>query len=700
MFIKFDDFINESNKNFVNKFMSKIDKTENSVNEAFLTKDLERVLSLTAKYIGKYTKSKISMAKAEEVNSRTSPKPYIAYKYYLEDGRAFRLNWLVGQTSGTMYSFSIYTAFNYERPVLEVVIPSGFGIGMILPTIVKALRDPKKDITIQDFVNAASMRGNIQESFGYDMFESSDFTDFEIDEYSDEVITYTIDESIETESINEAYKSQLSDEEIARRDELTGRGKKGRTPEETAEMEFLKAASSYKALWVYEFDELIEELRTNQNGVWFRYIKKDGSSRLAHGTTNHELIIQDGGTPPKVKDSEDTKFDGEKITKTVAKNSPYVNYWDLGKHNWGQFERGKLVAKQTKTPSKPVKTRTTTAEERQRRDYLNSLGKKRRTPAEEAELQNLLAKQRGLDTFVTEKDIIVKNIRPKHDEVDLLTLQKMEAVDKIVNAMKFSGDEQFDAIERNVLLMAKAKRTALLITGQAGVGKTYTVTKTLESVGVEKGSGYVHIKGKATAVAIYEALYRYKDRIVIFDDCDSAFADPDAVNILKGALDTSKVREISWYNSKNFVVDDMTQAEIQAKHDESVENGKPMYPQAFEYSGRVIFISNIPIQKFATNDKLKSLLSRSLALDVSLSPTEMRSRLIKILPKIEPEYSMEIKNGVVELLDKYLAAGIVSMIDFRSFIKALPTYESCMSFSEQVRYRIVYNEAFKTYETD
>jgi hypothetical protein len=66
------------------------------------------------------------------------------------------------------------------------------------------------------------------------------------------------------------------------------------------------------------------------------------------------------------------------------------------------------------------------------------------------------------------------------------------------------------------------------------------------------------IKGAMTALGLYAQLYKYSDKknVLIFDDCDSVFADELALNILKAALDSGKTRKICWNSDSRLLRDE------------------------------------------------------------------------------------------------------------------------------------------------
>lgn len=200
----------------------------------------------------------------------------------------------------------------------------------------------------------------------------------------------------------------------------------------------------------------------------------------------------------------------------------------------------------------------------------------------------------------------------------------------------------FKAIELYTIQVAKGKSNSLIITGLAGVGKTATVTDTLKSIGMIADVHYYKSTGTVTTAALYEILFKHRSKLIIFDDCDAVFKEPDSINILKGALDTYDIREISKHTKGNtFDSTNMSDLEIQTKWEEN----ERILPNRFEFKGRVIFISNLPEEKFDD-----ALISRSLHVDVHLNKQEIISRMKDIMSKMLPDVPMDKKEEALEYL--------------------------------------------------
>lgn len=107
-------------------------------------------------------------------------------------------------------------------------------------------------------------------------------------------------------------------------------------------------------------------------------------------------------------------------------------------------------------------------------------------------------------------------------------------------------DEIMEDITDVVNAVALGNVNGMMLSGKAGTGKTHTVTSALE----KQSCHYVMISGSTSTPGIVETLYDNNNGVIVFDDCDSVFDEQESRNILKAALDTKKVRTIS-YMKKN-----------------------------------------------------------------------------------------------------------------------------------------------------
>ncbi len=205
---------------------------------------------------------------------------------------------------------------------------------------------------------------------------------------------------------------------------------------------------------------------------------------------------------------------------------------------------------------------------------------------------------------------------------------------------KFGINTRFEFVEKLVNMVAAGVQPSAVITGEGGLGKTYTVTKTLETNGFKDISDladfqvgavintrkcFTMVKGYSTAKGLYRTLFENNKSIIVFDDCDAVLKDPVALNLLKGALDSYGKRIISW-NA------DMRDEDL---------------PRSFNFEGRVIFISNM------TQDSIdQAIRSRSMLIDLSMSADQKIDRM-SFIAKSEsfmPEYDNKVKQDALDLI--------------------------------------------------
>jgi len=225
-----------------------------------------------------------------------------------------------------------------------------------------------------------------------------------------------------------------------------------------------------------------------------------------------------------------------------------------------------------------------------------------------------------------------------------------------VKESEFGINQRFGFVEQMVDMVGTRTLPSAVITGEGGLGKTYTVVKTLESAGftnltdlsnfavgakVNKSKSYTLIKGFSTAKGLYRTLFENNGMVLVFDDCDSVLKDPVAVNLLKGALDSYSKRYISW-------MADMRDDDL---------------PKSFEFTGSVVFVSNMALDKID-----QAIRTRSLVVDLTMSEEQKVERMSVIANSDEflPEISSTAKSHALAFLKAN--AGSIPNMSLRSLI--------------------------------
>jgi hypothetical protein len=239
---------------------------------------------------------------------------------------------------------------------------------------------------------------------------------------------------------------------------------------------------------------------------------------------------------------------------------------------------------------------------------------------------------------------------------------------------RYGINERFSFVEKLVNMVANNIQPSAIITGEGGLGKTFTVVKTLESNGFKDISDlsefdigavintrkcFTMVKGFSTAKGLYRTLYENNRSIIVFDDCDAVLKDPVALNLLKGALDSYGKRIISW--NADMRDDDL--------------------PRSFNFEGRVIFISNM------NQDRIdQAIRSRSMMIDLSMTAEQKIDRMEYIAESADflPEFSLSDKKDALDLIREL--ANEAKEISLRTLISVTKIRSANKDWKEMATY--------------
>ena len=252
----------------------------------------------------------------------------------------------------------------------------------------------------------------------------------------------------------------------------------------------------------------------------------------------------------------------------------------------------------------------------------------------DAKTGNYSAKVGGKTIKSFDKKYVEKRVKAMVGNIEVA----LEAVAE--KQARFNINERFSFVEKLVTMVANDIQPSAVITGEGGLGKTYTVTKTLEANGYKDISDladfqvgavintrkcFTMVKGYSTAKGLYRTLFENNKSVIVFDDCDAVLKDPVALNLLKGALDSYGKRIISW--NADMRDDDL--------------------PRSFNFEGRVIFISNMDQDRID-----QAIRSRSMMIDLTMNLDQKIERMGFIAESDEflPEYDKVCKTDALALI--------------------------------------------------
>ena len=178
-------------------------------------------------------------------------------------------------------------------------------------------------------------------------------------------------------------------------------------------------------------------------------------------------------------------------------------------------------------------------------DNLPSALLDKETPIEKGAAKETSTKERPINKLLIEKKV---ERRELHEAKQMMPRPVKPYEDIVADPSK-----SFEIMKKAVAVIAKRVGKALLITGNGGIGKTYAVQEVLESYGYREYEDYEVIKTKSTAFSLYQLMYENRDKICIFDDCDSILRDVEGRSVLKSALDSTS-RDVSWNSQRNNIV--------------------------------------------------------------------------------------------------------------------------------------------------
>jgi hypothetical protein len=184
--------------------------------------------------------------------------------------------------------------------------------------------------------------------------------------------------------------------------------------------------------------------------------------------------------------------------------------------------------------------------------------------------------------------------------------------------------ERFSILKVLANAACNGEARALIVSGPAGLSKSYTVEKALETWDPSE-TQYTIVKGYVRATGLYKALYqnRHAGRVLVFDDADTIFFDDTSLNFLKAVLDTTERRRVS-YLAETTLYD---------------EEEACVIPSTFDFNGSCVFI---------TNYDFDHMIAKGHKLAPHLQALVSRAHYVDLAMKTRRDYFIRIRQVVAE----------------------------------------------------
>ena len=221
---------------------------------------------------------------------------------------------------------------------------------------------------------------------------------------------------------------------------------------------------------------------------------------------------------------------------------------------------------------------------------------------------------------------VALNRRPETDaEVDARIAERFSVLELITNSV-IEGDAR-----------------ALIVSGPAGLGKSFTVEKVMREWDPEEVN-HTFVKGYVKATGLFKLLWQYrrKGQVIVFDDADSVFFDDVSLNLLKAVCDTTERRRVSWLSEASLV--DTDSAEVIDK--------------SFDFDGAIVFI---------TNKDFDEEIDRGTKLAPHLQAMLSRAHYVDLTMKTKQDYLVRIrqvvKQGLLSNLNWHAASEVMRFVE-------------------------------------
>jgi hypothetical protein len=252
-----------------------------------------------------------------------------------------------------------------------------------------------------------------------------------------------------------------------------------------------------------------------------------------------------------------------------------------------------------------------------------------------------------LDSYLLSNNLMNIHTRKKHIKEEMfnkkgLSKENKELLEFVKNDFANTVEDMQDIIKNSIIMVGnslniQSNKKCLILQGPSGIGKTDLVLKTLK----ESNFKYKRFRGTIKSVNdFYKALYKNNNTIIIFDDVPHILKrNTPFLPFLLSALD-----DFSGAKRKLTLLDKKDKEIVNIKPIIEIEN-EPLYPQSFDYTGSMIFITNMLESRMD-----KALVSRSYFHSLRYTKEDIIEAISSNFDNYCSEYTTTDKEEVVNFL--------------------------------------------------
>lgn len=265
--------------------------------------------------------------------------------------------------------------------------------------------------------------------------------------------------------------------------------------------------------------------------------------------------------------------------------------------------------------------------------------------------------------FKFKKDVVQKSGGPV---VTSKQQKRIELAESMSDEELFARiQDTFDSLTLLSEASAEMKIRSMIVSGSPGTGKTFEVIKAMKAKAKTSRDFYYHqVKGTISPIALYIELYRARNGVLILDDADEAFTDPESLQLLKAATESSKDRNVSYRKLS------------MALEAEGI-------PQEFTFSGCVVILTNTNLEdtRKQRQSHYDAIMSRAHFINAVLETDRekiMRIRHIVTTTKIlhdflDPSRHQMVVDFVEEHHTRFRELSIRTVVKLAELCSAFPT---------------------------